>query len=152
MGELVPERPEPKSPAIARRDMRVSDDDRQSVVDELRVHFGDGRIDLAEFEDRTNAALVSVTRGELDRLLDDLPYLRQPSGGPPIREREPREKSALRAHFQLWLVVSAFLITIWAGTSVGSDSGTIPFWPIFPIAAIGLTVGLHAVLRDESDT
>jgi hypothetical protein len=129
--------------------MRVSDDERKVVVDELRVHFGDGRIDLAEFEDRTNAALVSVTRGELDRLLDDLPLLRQPPGGPPIRERQPREKSLFRSHVQLWLVVSAFLITIWAGTSVVSESGSIPFWPIFPIAAIGLTVGLHAAFRDE---
>lgn len=150
MGELMPDLPESKSPAVARRDMRVSDEDRHAVVDELRVHFGVGRIDLAEFEDRTNAALAARVRGELDPLLDDLPYLRQQAGGPPVRQREPSSGAAFRVHVRLWLVLSAFLIAIWAGTSVVAET-SIPFWPVFPIAGIGLTVGIHAALRAGFD-
>lgn len=152
MGELVPNMPESshlpeaKSPAVARRDMRVSDADRKLVVDELRVHFGLGRLDLAEFEDRTNAALTARVRGDLEPLLDDLPYLRQPSGGPPVREREPSSGAAFRVHLRLWLVLSAFFIVLWAGTAAVAD-GDVPFWPVFPIAGIGLTVGVHAALR-----
>ena len=150
MGELMPDLPESKSPAVARRDMRVSDEDRHAVVDELRVHFGVGRLDLAEFEDRTNAALAARIRGELDPLLDDLPYLRQTPGGPPIREREPSTGSAFKVHVYLWLVLSAFFTTIWAGASASAD-GDIPFWPIYPVAAIGLTVGVHWALRKGFD-
>lgn len=150
MGELMPDLPESKSPGVARRDMRVSDEDRHAVVDELRVHFGVGRIDLAEFEDRTNAALAARIRGELEPLLDDLPYLREQPSGPPIRAREPGSGAAFRVHVRLWLVLSAFFMAIWVGTSVVAD-GEIPFWPVFPIAAIGLTVGVHAALRAGFD-
>ena len=155
MSELVPEdRKSASVPSVARRDMRVSDVDRQSVVDELRVHYSLGRIDLAELEDRVSAALASRVRGDLEPLLDDLPEV-SPSGpaynGPPIRERTDRpEGELLRAHVYLWGVLSAFFLAIWAGVSVNAD-GEVPFWPIFPIAAIGLSVGVHIVARKVFD-
>jgi Domain of unknown function (DUF1707) len=148
VSELVPD---PDQRPVARRDMRVSDDERRAVVDELRVHYGAGRLDLAEFEDRTNAALAARVRGELEPLLDDLPELAPPKPGPPIRERRRSPSSgegsaALRIHTYVWLVLSAFFIVIYAGTASIAD-GDIPFWPIFPIAAIGRSVGLHAAIR-----
>ena len=161
MGELVPEMPgvprvpevpDATSPAVARRDVRVSDKERHAVVDELRVHFGEGRIDLAEFEERTNAALTARVKGDLVPLLDDLPYLRTlpMASGPPVRERPPRNRgtgaAALRTHAYIWAVFSAFWIVIWMGTSVFGN-GDSPFWPIYPIAAFGLTVGIHAAVR-----
>jgi hypothetical protein len=130
---------------VARRDLRVSDDERRAVVDELRIHYGAGCLDLAEFEDRTNAALAARVRGELEPLLDDLPELATPSGGPPVRPRPDKGGSALRVHTYVWLVLSAFFLAIYAGTTLVADD--VPFWPIFPIAAIGLTVGLHAAGR-----
>jgi hypothetical protein len=150
VSELVPD---PDQRPVARRDVRVSDDERQAVVDELRVHYGAGRLDLAEFEDRTNAALTARIRGELEPLLDDLPELAAPKGGPPLRETPgppPGGGSALRVHTYVWLVLSAFFIVIYAGTTAVADS-SIPFWPIFPIAAIGLSVGLHAAARAGGD-
>jgi hypothetical protein len=154
VGDLVPgssNLPDPTGPAVARRDVRVSDKERHAVVDELRVHFGEGRLDLAEFEERTNAALVARVRGELEPLLDDLPYLRSPgpTGGPPIRERPPSTgagPAAFRVHTYIWLVLSAFWIVIWLGVGI-SGGGAQGFWPIFPIAAFGLTVGIHAAVR-----
>jgi hypothetical protein len=148
VGELVPD---PDQRMVARRDLRVSDDDRHAVIDELRLHYGAGRLDLAEFEDRTNAALASRVRGELEPLLDDLPELAPPAGGPPVRPRPERQGSpALRIHTYIWLVLSAFFLVIHAGISSVSD-GSVPFWPIFPIAAIGLSVGIHAAVRHGID-
>jgi len=145
LSDLVPE-PDPKQPTVARRDIRVSDADRHVVIDELRVHFSLGRLDLAELEDRVTAALESRTRGDLEPLLTDLPELRpSSSGGPPVREREFKEGSPLRVHTYLWLVLSAFFVLIWLGSSL--VSGGVPFWPIFPISAIGLTVGVHAAIN-----
>ena len=131
---------------MARRDLRVSDDERRAVVEELRIHYGAGCLDLAEFEDRTNAALAARVRGELEPLLDDLPELSRPDGGPPVRPRPDRSgNAALRIHTYIWLVLSAFFIVMYAGTTLVADN--VPFWPIFPIAAIGLSVGLHAAVR-----
>jgi hypothetical protein len=142
VGELVPD---PGQRPVARRDLRVSDDERRAVVDELRIHYGAGCLDLAEFEDRTNAALAARVRGELEPLLDDLPELAKPSGGPPVRPRPAKGGSALRVHTYVWLVLSAFFLVVYAGITTVADD--VPFWPIFPIAAIGLSVGLHAAAR-----
>jgi hypothetical protein len=126
----------------------VSDKERHAVVDELRVHFGEGRIDLAEFEERTNAALVARVQGDLVPLLDDLPLLHAPpNAGPPVRPRPERRTgpAAFRTHVYIWVVLSAFWTVIWLGTQMtGAHS---PFWPIYPIAAFGLTVGIHAAVR-----
>jgi hypothetical protein len=153
VGELVPEEQQVSS-AVARRDMRVSDSERHAVVDELRVHFSLGRIDLAELEDRVTAALAARVRGDLEPLLDDLPEVKPPGptyNGPPIRAGSDRpEGTLLRAHFYLWGVLSVFFLVIWAGVSAEAD-GDVPFWPIFPIAAIGLSVGVHAVVRQVWD-
>lgn len=145
MGDLLPDH---EQQPVARRDVRVSDVERRAVVDELRIHYGAGRLDLAEFEDRTNAALVARVRGELEPLLDDLPEL-----APPVDDEAPYPRpvrstgsAALRIHTYLWLVISAFLLVIHAGVASVSES-SVPFWPIFPIAGIGLTVGVHAAVR-----
>jgi hypothetical protein len=157
VSELVPEqqRQQHPTPAVARRDMRVSDAERQAVVDELRVHFSLGRLDLAELEDRVGSALAARVRGDLDPLLDDLPEMAPSTpaySGPPVRDRsDGPEGTLLRAHFYLWAVLSVFFVTIWAGVAANAD-GDVPFWPIFPIAAIGLSVGVHAVVRKAFDT
>lgn len=145
VSELVPD---PGQRMVARRDTRVSDDERHAVVDELRLHYGAGRLDLAEFEDRTNAALAARVRGELEPLLDDLPELAPPVTGPPVRPRpeKPGSSPALRIHTYIWLVLSAFFLVLYAGVATVADSDA-PFWPIFPIAAIGLSVGIHAAVR-----
>jgi uncharacterized membrane protein YccC len=57
----------------ANQDMRVSDAERQAVADRLAVHYADGRLDQAEFDERTGRAISAKTRADLDGLLDDLP-------------------------------------------------------------------------------
>jgi hypothetical protein len=56
-----------------RRDLRVSDAEREHVVDLLRKAIGRGMLDLDEFTQRTDIALAAVTRGELNAVLADLP-------------------------------------------------------------------------------
>ena len=63
-GELEP---------LARAEMRASHEDRDIIVDQLRVAAGDGRIDAEELDQRIEAALTARTYGELDRLINDLP-------------------------------------------------------------------------------
>lgn len=61
-GELVPER----------RDLRVSHEDRDQVVEQLRVAAGDGRLTVDELGERLETALAARTYGELEELLADL--------------------------------------------------------------------------------
>ena len=57
-----------RSPAL-----RVSDRERDAVVQRVQTAFADGRLDDTEFDERMRAALTARTRGELDVLLTDLP-------------------------------------------------------------------------------
>jgi Domain of unknown function (DUF1707) len=53
--------------------LRASQAERERVVERLRVHAGEGRLDLSELEQRIEAAYGAKTRGELAELLADLP-------------------------------------------------------------------------------
>jgi len=159
MSDLVPDAQPERAPVpgadglVARRAVRVSDAERNAVVDELRLHYGAGRLEMAEFEERTRAALSARVRGDLQPLLDDLPDLTPappPTSGPPVRPRPVKDNAllaspAFRIHLYTWLVLTAFFVVIWAATNAAGAGS--PFWPIFPIAGIGLTVGLHAAVR-----
>jgi Domain of unknown function (DUF1707) len=52
---------------------RASDAEREQVADALRDAMAEGRLDMAEFEERLDAALQARTRAELVPLLRDLP-------------------------------------------------------------------------------
>src|SRR5262249_39141960 len=53
--------------------IRVSDAERNAVAEQLGAHYGDGRLDQAEFDERVTRAMAAKTRGDLDGLFDDLP-------------------------------------------------------------------------------
>ncbi len=53
--------------------IRASDDERARVVDQLNGACGDGRLTLAEFDERLEKAMKAVTRGDLAAITNDLP-------------------------------------------------------------------------------
>lgn len=57
------------------RELRVSDAERDHVVELLQKATGRGMLDLAEFTERSEQAYAAKTRGELNTLLVDLPGL-----------------------------------------------------------------------------
>ena len=58
---------------IARSELRASHDDRDRVVELLRVSAGDGRLSAEELDERLERAMTARTYGELARLVADLP-------------------------------------------------------------------------------
>src|ERR1035438_8507100 len=69
-----PRRPaQPEGPADPRRDVRASHEDRDRIVELLRVFAGDGRLSIDELGERVEAALTARTFGELEGLVADLP-------------------------------------------------------------------------------
>jgi len=66
--------PRPSGP-VSRRDLRASHEDRDRIVEILRVAGGDGRLTADELDDRVGAALTARTYGELEALVLDLPAM-----------------------------------------------------------------------------
>jgi DUF1707 SHOCT-like domain len=66
--------------------MRASHEDRDRVVDVLRVAAGDGRLTADELDERVERALTARTYGELAALTRDLPAARAAAPAP-----EPRK-------------------------------------------------------------
>jgi len=52
---------------------RASDRERDAVVQRVQDAFAEGRLDDAEFDERSRAALTARTHSDLDALLADLP-------------------------------------------------------------------------------
>jgi hypothetical protein len=67
---------------------RAGDADREAIADRLRIAAGEGRIDLAELDERLGRAFTARTYGELDVLVADLSRQRPPSP-PPVSADEP---------------------------------------------------------------
>jgi hypothetical protein len=58
---------------VARSELRASHDDRDRVVELLRVSAGDGRLTAEELDERLELAMTARTYGELAKLVTDLP-------------------------------------------------------------------------------
>jgi hypothetical protein len=56
-----------------RREMRISDVERDNVASILREAAGDGRLDLQELDERLDAVYAAKTYGDLEPITHDLP-------------------------------------------------------------------------------
>jgi DUF1707 SHOCT-like domain len=77
---------------IARNELRASHDDRDRVVELLRVSAGDGRLTAEELDERLELAMTARTYGELARLVADLPA----QGAAASPATAPRVKDVVR--------------------------------------------------------
>ena len=76
---------------VARTELRASHEDRDRVVELLRVSAGDGRLTAEELDERLEAAMTARTYGELARLVADLP-----AAGSVVSAPAPRVKEVVR--------------------------------------------------------
>jgi hypothetical protein len=96
---------------------RVGDADRNRTADLLKEAHAAGYLSLEEVDERLGVALAARTRGELDRLVADLPPEWRASQGPPrpAAARPRRQRPAFPPE-AVWLVpllvVVAGLLTL----------------------------------------
>jgi hypothetical protein len=76
---------------VARSELRASHEDRDRVVELLRVSAGDGRLTAEELDERLELALAARTYGELAKLVSDLP-----AAGSGASVPAPRVKDVVR--------------------------------------------------------
>jgi hypothetical protein len=131
--------------------LRAGHEDREKVVGQLNSAFAEGRLDVAELDERVAQAYAAKTMGELVPLTADLPA---PYPSAPIR-RAAQSPAVPEAHAPnpalRWAPVGAgfglFLlnVVIWGVVSLGSGN-LVYFWPIWTaipmaLALIGIVAG-----------
>src|ERR1700722_12765421 len=109
-------------PGATNQHLRVSDADRSAVADLLARHYGDGRLDQAEFDERITRAMAAKTGGDFQGLFDDLPDLpdtlsdatSEPVAPPPPPCRIPaRRRRRRRGRVFPGLVVLVLVVATW---------------------------------------
>ena len=132
--------------------LRISNADRDKAIAQLQAALDEGRIDLAEFDERAKTAYEAKTNAELDLIFDDLPGGRPKEGevvpAEPVATA-PERVSAGRRLLQLPALrglVSVGLITtgVWVASSIGSGEWGY-FWPIWPILGLSIATVMQVV-------
>jgi hypothetical protein len=152
---------DPRTPAYA--SMRASDADRDVVLRALGEAYAEGRIDAAEFDERTSGVQAARTLGELPEFLTDLVPAVDASPGlalstlstlPPLTperveaEAVARWEKTRREAFSMWVFVSLVCWVIYLATSLGGDGLYYP-WPIFPM--LGTSIPLLGTMLRKKD-
>ncbi|MPZ81093.1 MAG: DUF1707 domain-containing protein [Actinophytocola sp.] len=120
--------------------LRASDAEREHVAKLVSEAAGEGRLTLAEAEERLEQVYVVTYRGELDRFTADLPNGRATAAGPrsSIATRAAGLPSRLRVHAAVAVVLSVFLIMRFVA------SGAEFFWPAGPMFLLWGSLAVHA--------
>ncbi|MFI5839861.1 DUF1707 domain-containing protein [Catenuloplanes sp. NPDC051500] len=149
---------------MGREEMRAADADREAVADRLRIALNEGRIDLAEFDERLGRAYGAKTYGELDGLLTDLPGVtpaeRQglavaPGSGVPVQGGLRYPGATQRWLVENWtpyLSVVGLTVFIWGVPPLiggGDLSYFWPFWVAGPWGVILLISTLTGLANGE---
>ena len=138
----------PGNVAVSGRDearIRVSDAERDAVVETLRDHYGTGRLTLDEFNDRVGEAYAARTDDELDHVLRELP--RQPAASPEPQRPAPTRRVRMSGAVRHWASLNGLLIAIWAASGAGYFW---PIWVLIPTSFLLLRgVGPHDHTREQ---
>jgi hypothetical protein len=112
--------------------MRVSDREREVVVEQLRGHAAAGRLDVDELGERIEAAYAAKTDEQLARVGHDLP----------APDAQPEEGAdGFASHLRVFLAVNALLVVVWALSGAGY------FWPVWPFFGWGIGIVAHGLCR-----
>jgi hypothetical protein len=125
----------------ANPNMRVSHAERTEVADRLSKHYGDGRLDEEEFNERLDRAMKAKTQSDLDGLFDDLPEPEAPRAVERPRPNPPGPRPLPRIAFLALVVVLAIMVGQWLSRPFAFPFGG--FWPLgfhIPWLLIGIVV------------
>ncbi|WP_062999648.1 DUF1707 domain-containing protein [Nocardia mikamii] len=116
--------------------VRASDADREKIVERLRSAMDEGRLNLAEFDDRVQQVYAARTYGELSPILSDLPAVRER----PDAARAGRVPPWVLIMWTPWVFVNILCVVIWLATGAGY------FWPFWVEVPWGLALCIPTVI------
>jgi Domain of unknown function (DUF1707) len=115
-------------PVSAAADLRVSDVERNRVVEVLKLHTADGRLTLDEFETRVEETLSARTGTDLRAVLRELPSV----------ETEPsRRRRVAPGPLTRLPVVAMVVVLVWLAI------GHVPLWPLVIVAVFCFRACAH---------
>jgi hypothetical protein len=121
--------------------MRISDAERAEVADLLSKHYGDGRLDQAEFNQRLDQAMRAKTYADLGGLFADLPRTEEE-----VVER-PKFQSRRGGRSPLGTLLLAVVIVIVAVSAL-SMVGHILTFTVTPLIWLAIIAAIaYAVLH-----
>lgn len=126
---------------------RASDAERNAVVTLLGTHLSEGRIDLAEYDQRVAQVYATATRDQLNLVLADLPEITAAKPAP--ASGGARIPIWQRIEAGSWLGVSVIVLTIWGLISLSVGELTY-FWPMWVIGPWGAVLLLRMLSGWES--
>jgi hypothetical protein len=141
--------------------MRAADEDRQKVAERLHAALNEGRLTLAEYDDRLRTAYAAKTYADLDALLSDLPNrtgtvavpsVQRPMPKPPV-DRNRRLPLALMILWTVWGGIVGVNVVIWL--LVWLTTGWTYPWPIWVAgptgaALLAATLGVQAIRNQRA--
>ena len=127
--------------------MRASNAEREAFVETISKASQDGRITVAEADERLSRIYAATFREELPGIVADLPKDTWPVDyGRPAAQPAPRGSqwgAALTVH-------AAFVGVIAVTAIVGWIHSRVPFfWPAFPMFWLGLSLFVHYRIRQR---
>ena len=126
--------------------IRIGDAERNEISEQLSKHYGDGRLDAAEFQERLDRAMSAKTRADLSGLLADLPSLETPQQVAAMPQPPHRRPRVLRT--VVFTVLAFWVLSIAAATFRGFFWFGWFGWTHGPWLLIGLIV-LFLVARER---
>ncbi|MEU5842362.1 DUF1707 domain-containing protein [Rhodococcus sp. NPDC047139] len=137
--------PDPETPA--RAPLRISDAEREALVDELGRHLTAGRLTIAEFDERVARVYHATTRDDAATVLADLPSA--PPAAPARSAGNPAPRLGPPLHQRLewgaWVAAGSINLVVWAAVSLGSGS-MVYFWPFWVIVPWGIVLAARSML------
>jgi Domain of unknown function (DUF1707) len=131
--------------------LRATHDDRNRVVELLRVAAGDGRLSLEELDERVGAALTARTYGELAALVSDLPAApASPAGASAAR---PKDEVRIDCHSSStrrdgrWMVPRRMQVQVTGGSVTLDFTEAVTWWPSLQLDVAVRAGSLRLVTR-----
>ncbi|WP_306215165.1 DUF1707 SHOCT-like domain-containing protein [Actinoplanes sp. RD1] len=137
--------------------LRAADSDRHKIAEQLKGALDEGRLSLAEYDDRVRETYAARTYADLLRIVADLPqpglsaeelHARQLAEQ---RRADRRMPLALSVLWIIWTSLLAINLVVWFLVEVTTPTEDIYPWPIWllvPGAALGVTtIGVQSIRR-----
>jgi len=151
MAKDVARRPEVES-------LRAADADRHEVAERLKAALDEGRLSLAEYDERVRDAYGARTYADLLVLVSDLPKPGLSAAdvsarrAAEIRRQARKLPMALMVLWTVWGAIAAVNVAVWflLVITVESDVYPWPVWLLVPGAALAVsTVGVQSIRRQQ---
>lgn len=141
----TPNEPNRAADSDRRPEVRIGDRDREQAVSHLGKAFGEGRLDLAEYDERVASAYAAKTASDLLHLTADLPVATRQSAststnqaaGPdsPIRyasnDPEPEGPGWIWRLWATYASVVTLSVVIWLIVGLTGKGGFSYPWPLW---------------------